>query len=77
MSTDTQEITPEEAVRRAFWMIKVPSMSVLLVPLLAFILLAKLKYIPSIGYPGMKWGLPTLFVSIVGGWLVWSVQVPR
>jgi len=36
MSTDMQEITPEEAVRRALWMIKVPSMTVLLVPVLAF-----------------------------------------
>ena len=26
MSTDTQEITPEEAVRRALWMIKAPSL---------------------------------------------------
>ena len=77
MSTDTREITPEQAVRRAFWMIKAPCMTVLLAPLLAFIVLAKVKYIPSIGYPGMKWGLPTLLVSIVGGWLIWSVQVPR
>jgi hypothetical protein len=70
-------VSPEEALRRAFWMVKLPSMAVLLGPLLTFVLLAKLKYVPSIGYPGMKWAAPFFLVSFVGGWLVWSIQVPR
>lgn len=52
-------------------------MAVLLVPLVAFVMFAKLGYIASVGYAGMKWALPTFFVSFVGSWLVWSIQVPR
>jgi hypothetical protein len=37
-------LSPEEAFRRAYWMVKFPSMAVLLGPLLTFVLLARLKY---------------------------------
>ncbi|WP_415878125.1 hypothetical protein [Methylomonas sp. TEB] len=70
-------ISPEQALHKAFWMIKVPSMSLLLGPLLTYVLLAKLKIIPSIGYEGMKWALPCFLIAFFGGWLVWSIQVPR
>ena len=71
------EVTVDEALRRAFWTVKVPSMFVLLVPLLTYIVLAKLKYLPRIGYAGMKWFVPIFLLALVGSWLVWSIQVPR
>jgi hypothetical protein len=67
----------EEALNRGFWTVKVPSMAVFLGPIAVFLTLGKLGYIPTIGYPGMKWALPTFVVSLVGSWLVWSIQVPR
>jgi hypothetical protein len=70
-------VSAEDALRRAFWTVKVPSLALLLAPLLGFIVLAKLRYIPGIGYAGMKWAIPTFFISFVGAWLVWSIQVPR
>lgn len=70
-------MTPEEAVHRAFWTIKVPSMAALITPWLVFILLAHLGYIPSIGLPGFKWFLPMFIGGFVAGWLVWSIQIPR
>ena len=77
MGSDAQKISPEDALDRAFWMVKVPSISALVTPMFAFVFLAKLKYIPSIGYEGMKWGLPAFLLGFIAGWLVWSVQVPR
>lgn len=70
-------MTADEAVNRAFWTITVPSMAVTFVPWLAFILLAHLGYVPSIGLPGFKWFLPTFVGGLVAGWLVWSIRVPR
>lgn len=70
-------MSPEQALRKAFWMVKVPSMSLLLGPLLVYVLLGKLKLIPTIGYEGMKWAGPCFLVAFVGGWLAWSIQVPR
>ena len=70
-------VTAEEAVRRAFWMIKVPSMAVLLVPLLILMGLIKLGVLPDDGPVAIAVGIPTIIGSIAGGWLVWSIQVPR
>lgn len=72
-----EEVEIDEALRRGFWMVKVPSLATLLVPLAIYIALVKLGYIPRFGYPGMRWALPVIFGSIGGSWLVWSVQVPR
>jgi hypothetical protein len=72
-----ETITAEQALKRAFWRVKLPSMAILIVPLLAYAGLAKLNYVPSYGYAGMRLALPTLLFSFVGSWLVWSVQVPR
>jgi hypothetical protein len=70
-------MTPREALNRAFWTIKVPSMAVFFVPGLAYILLVPLGYIPRYGLEGFKW----FFLVFVGGlsasWLIWSIQVPR
>jgi len=72
-----EQIEIDEALQRGFWMVGVPSLATLVVPLLTYAVLAKLGHVPSIGYPGMKWALPIFFGSIAGSWLVWSVQVPR
>lgn len=52
-------MSPEEAVSRAFWMVKVPSMAFMLGPWLAFIALAGLGIIPRYGNAGLAWFLPT------------------
>lgn len=70
-------ISQQQALNRAFWMIKVPSMSLLFGPLITYVALAKLQIVPSIGYAGLKWALPCFLVAFIGSWLTWSVQVPR
>jgi hypothetical protein len=71
------QISVEQALRKGFWTVKVPSMSVLLVPLAIAWFGMKFKFIPSMGYEGMKWFIPTFVTGFVGSWLVWSIQVPR
>lgn len=70
-------MTPEEAVKRGIWTIKLPSMAAFFVPALIYILLAGQGYIPRYGLEGFKW----FFFVFVGGisvsWLIWSIQVPR
>jgi hypothetical protein len=71
------QVALEQAIRRAFWTVKAPSIAAFLLPLGTYIVLAKVGYLPSIGYAGMRWALPTFALSFVGSWLVWSVQIPR
>lgn len=52
-------------------------MAVLVTPMPALIAAQKYGFIPSTGFAGAKWALPTFLVAFVGGWLVWSVQVPK
>jgi hypothetical protein len=70
-------ITAEQPIRRAFWTIKAPSMALLLAPMLTYAIASKLGYVPSYGAAGLKWFLPAFLLSFVGGWVVWSIQVPR
>lgn len=70
-------ISPKQALHKAFWMIEVPSISLLLGPLFTYVLLAKLEIVPNFGYEGMKWALPCFLIAFLGSWLVWSIQVPR
>lgn len=77
MKSERGQIDVEEALRRGFWTVKAPSMTVLLAPIAAFVTLAKLGYIPSTGYAGMKWAVPTFLISFLGSWFVWAIQVPR
>ncbi len=70
-------ISTDEALKRALWHIKVPSMTVLFVPLIIYVTFAKLNYVPPIGYEGLKWFAPVFIISIGGSWLIWSIQVPR
>lgn len=67
----------EQALRKGFWMVKLPSMCVLLGPLAIAWGAMKAGLIPSVGYEAMKWFMPAFVTSFVGGWLVWSIQVPR
>lgn len=71
------EISVEQALRKGFWMVKLPSMSILLGPLAIMVWAMKAGFIPSMGYEGMKWFVPTFSISFVGSWLIWSIQVPR
>ena len=77
MDLKYRQVTIDQAIRKAFWMVKLPSMAALFAPLLAYLYLAKLGYLPTIGYAGMKWAVPTLLISFLGSWLVWSIQIPR
>jgi hypothetical protein len=73
----TSRLTTDEAMRRAFWTIKLPSMALLFGTLLGTWLAMKLGWIPSRGMPGLKWGGPLFLLAFVGSWLVWSIQVPK
>jgi hypothetical protein len=72
-----QRVTPEAAVDRAFWSVKVPSLAAMVGPWLAFAALGKLGILPSVGYAGLKWFLPAFVSGFVAGWMVWSIQIPR
>jgi hypothetical protein len=77
MREQHDQVSVEEALQHGFWTVQVPSMAALFIPIAAFIALAKLGYIPSIAYPGMKWAVPTFLAALTAAWLIWSVQVPR
>ena len=70
-------ITVEEAVKKAFWQIKVPFEIVVVVPILTYALLAKACILPAYGSEGLMWAGPILILSLIGGWLVRSIQIPR
>ncbi len=74
---NNQFISIEEALNRAFWHIKAPSMTLFFIPLILYVTLAKVGYLPSIGYEGLKWAGPAFLLSFIGSWLVWAIQVPR
>lgn len=71
------EMDIEQALRKGFWIVKLPSMSVLVGPLAIAWWAMKVGLIPSMGYEGMKWFIPIFITSFVGSWLVWSIQTPR
>jgi hypothetical protein len=73
----TSRVTTQDALRRAFWTIKLPSMVLLFGTLLGSYLAMELGWLPSRGLPGLKWFGPVFLIAFVGGWLVWSVQVPK
>jgi hypothetical protein len=77
MTDAADDLSAEHALRRAFWMVKPPSMAVLLAPVLTYVVLGELELVPTIGSAGLRWFLPAFLSGFVGGWLVWSIQVPR
>ena len=72
-----QRVTIDEALGRAFWTVKVPSMGILLGTLLGTYLAMKAGWLPSRGLQGMRWFGPLFLLAFIGSWLVWSVQVPK
>lgn len=65
------------ALARANRMVQWPSMAVLFFPLVAYLVLANRMHFPSQDIAGLEWAAPFLITSFVGGWLVWSLRVPR
>lgn len=74
---ETPHVSPQKAVNRGLWTIVVPSMTVLTMPVVVFVVLVKLEYLGTTAPGGMNWALPAFLVSSLGSWLVWSTQVPR
>jgi hypothetical protein len=70
-------MTPQDAIRRAYWSIKVPAIAAFVGPILAYVVLAKLDRLPSFGIEGLKWAGPLFILGFVSSWLIWSIQVPR
>lgn len=70
-------LAPGEAIRRAFWTVKLPSLAMFFLPLGTYLTLAEWRYLPSVGYAAMRWALPAFALSFIGSWFVWSVQIPR
>ena len=72
-----QMITSKQALRKALWTIKLPSMVCFFGPLVAFLIWSNS---PSAHGAGLR-GLWYLIAAIPGGvilsWLVWSFGVPR
>jgi hypothetical protein len=52
-------------------------MVALVAPLVAYVTLEELSYVPSKGAAGIGWFALAFATAFVGGWLVWAVQVPR
>jgi len=77
METPRTTVTNQDVLKRAFWMVKVPSMTLMLGPWLISYLLMKRGVIPQYGLEGMRWFVPLFLAGFVLGWLAWSVQVPR
>lgn len=72
-----QRVTIDEALSRAFWTIKVPSMGILFGTLLGAYLVMKAGWLPSRGTQGLRWFGPLFLLAFIGSWLVWSVKVPK
>ena len=70
-------ISAEEAVKRAVWLVKFPSMVVMFGPWLILWLLMERGDVPTYGYAGLRWFLPVFLGGFVAGWLVWSLGIPR
>lgn len=78
MIPDTSpRISVATALRRGFWMVKFPSMAVLIGPLVLGYFGEDLGLIPNKAPADWKWFGFIFAVAFFGGWLVWSIQVPR
>jgi hypothetical protein len=70
-------MTPEAAVARAFWTVKLPSLVLMIGPWFGFAVSSDGDHIPSVGMPGLKWFLLAFLGGFVAGWLAWPIQTPR
>lgn len=64
-------LSPEDALRRAFWTVKLPLLVAFLIPPCTCMGLGYFNWVSGV------WLLPALAIGITVSWLVWSVQVPR
>jgi hypothetical protein len=71
------QVTAQQALRRGMWMILLPSMGLLLIPLAIVLVAAGRNLIPSHGTESWLWFGPALLISFLGGWIAWSIQVPK
>jgi hypothetical protein len=59
------------------WMIMLPSMVLLLVPIAIVLVAVATKVIANQGGKDSLWYGAALLISFLGGWLAWSIQVPK
>lgn len=77
METPEKAVSIDDALKRAFWRVKVPSMTLMLGPWIALIAAMNMKLVPSVGNASLAWFLPFFSFGFILGWVTWSVQVPR
>jgi hypothetical protein len=70
-------VTIDEALARAFWMVKLPSMVLLVGPLIAAYFAMQGGWLPDHGLPALEKAAPIFALAFVMGWLAWSLQVPK
>ena len=75
MHQDQNSISVQQAIARAFWTVKLPSLFFLLGPF--FICQFFTSRAQWIGNPGFKLFAMSFGSGFVLGWLAWSVLVPR
>jgi hypothetical protein len=74
---DHPRISVDAAIRRGWFVVTLPSLLAIVIPLGLFIFAASRQLIDAQGYSGLAFFIAAFAVSIGGGWLVWSVQAPR
>ena len=72
-----QAISTEQALRRAFWVITVPSMLCFFGPLAAFLYWSNSPSSHGAGFRGLWLLGGALLGGFLMSWLVWSIGVPR
>ena len=70
-------ITVNQALNHGLWQVKLPSLIVLALPLGTVFLAASMGVLPRNGPDALIWFGPVFLFSLLGSWLVWSIQIPR
>ena len=71
-------LTPEQALRRAFWTIKLPSTVLMFGSwFIALGFLNTPEYRPELEARAITWSVILFIGGLAAGWLVWSVQIPK
>jgi hypothetical protein len=70
-------VTINEALARGFWMVKLPSMILLVGPLLGAVFAMNRGWLPDRGVPGLEYAAPIFLFAFAAGWLTWSLRVPK
>lgn len=72
-----QTITSEQALRKAFWTIKLPSMICFFGPFVIFLIWANSPSAHGAGIRGLWYFIAAILGGFILSWLVWSCGVPR